>query len=714
MKCTQCGAELMNGAKFCHVCTAPVPQASPQRPRYSDDEVDSILNEYRSRNGIPAQSRQQRPVDRSYASAPRTYAERPAPTRQAPGREETRYAPSSRERRSVPIEPEKPYATAPRERQYTPASQERRSAPVQQEQPYAPAAQERRNPPPAQAPFDEAQAPDRSRPASAPPREPQKKKPKKALWISIIALILVVAILSGVIFIITTVSAKEIQEAKDNYQPPAQAFTLDLSKSDPSTDDVKFDFDDSGRIITCTYTLKDKEYKQRYLYDDIQRVLEIITSFKDKDIYTWELPYDDVTSPDTYEEHDGYIVILDEDSLTDTSGNIPPGSNDNRTITDASDRVSDKGLKDFLTAFILNYTDYGGDGSSADAINHKEYDCRHAAEGTQNILTNVCSQFNCVNYTKNYNNNQVATVSVSETCPWPDKTIYETALAFDRSTSDWICKNIFHITDDDIATLYQKGYDQQRIWKAETDDGECYCAFEYGKGGPMGVASVVSVRTDGTYYYVTYNDCGLGDMSNMDEPGDVIATYYAVMGKETIDGKEYWTMYYNTVNVPETATLYDPRGKEASGEKPAASATQAPSDDFCAAYAKVLSGEDSAVKFHLIYVDDDDIPEMVFIPGVAHLHQGHLYTYYNGEAVLLGTVGAYGTFPYSERNNRIFGYTGMQENAELEAKYTYMIQNGALVQAPDYEGYTHTSADYGKGYENTEENRSLLASGSLS
>lgn len=131
------------------------------------------------------------------------------------------------------------------------------------------------------------------------------------------------------------------------------------------------------------------------------------------------------------------------------------------------------------------------------------------------------------------------------------------------------------------------------------------------------------------------------------------------------------------------------------------------------AYAQILRKKNGG-SFKLIYVDDDEIPELAYIAGDgAHLDQVSLYIYKDGKATYLRDLGAYGTLPYSEKNNRIFAYSGTEENEKLEAKYTYMIKNGKLVKAPDHKGYSCTSANGWNSYKNNESNIKLMLSGKL-
>lgn len=149
---------------------------------------------------------------------------------------------------------------------------------------------------------------------------------KKPLIIAIIALVLVIAIVLGVIFFVSrkTVSAKEVQKAKDNYLPPAQAVTIDTSLTDPSNDKIKFTYDDRARIISCTYSVNKMTYDQSYTYDNTQRKINVETTYRAQPIFTKELDYDRVTKPDTFEEVDGYYIRLSKEDLPDTGATEPP------------------------------------------------------------------------------------------------------------------------------------------------------------------------------------------------------------------------------------------------------------------------------------------------------------------------------------------------------------------------------------------------------
>lgn len=122
-------------------------------------------------------------------------------------------------------------------------------------------------------------------------------------------------------------------------------------------------------------------------------------------------------------------------------------------------------------------------------------------------------------------------------------------------------------------------------------------------------------------------------------------------------------------------------------------------------YLDLLRKQRNIKYFEVIYVDEDDIPELACFNGDAHLDQVTLFTIYNNHAVKVGKYGQYGSMAYAKNRNRIFAYTGIEENDKLAAKYTYMLRKGKAVKAPDNKGYKIILAgNDGKFLENTIEN----------
>lgn len=145
-------------------------------------------------------------------------------------------------------------------------------------------------------------------------RKGKKNIGKKPLIISIVALVLVIAIVLSIILIVNrnTVSAAELNEAKEMYLPPAQAITIDTSLTDPSNDKIKFTYDDRARITSCTYKANERAYSQSYTYDDSARNVNIVTSYRKHPIFTKDIGYDKVNTANTFESVEGYYLRLDD------------------------------------------------------------------------------------------------------------------------------------------------------------------------------------------------------------------------------------------------------------------------------------------------------------------------------------------------------------------------------------------------------------------
>ena len=255
MKCTNCGHEMPDNAKFCEMCGTPFENEHTQP---ADDDVRDDHNNYPARETIPPQNNFGRNgyPDRAY---------------------DDRYTDDRRYYNSVPV-------------YNSPGFNDPNLSPRDQ--------------------------------------KPRMSGQKKALIISGIALVLVIAISLGVIFFISrkTVSAKELQKAKDNYLPPAQAVTIDPALRDPSNDDIQFKYDDRARITSCTYSVNKMTYDQRYTYDDDQRRISVETTYRECPVFTKELNYDRVTQPDTFEEVDGYYIRLNKDEIAVTAATEPPAT----------------------------------------------------------------------------------------------------------------------------------------------------------------------------------------------------------------------------------------------------------------------------------------------------------------------------------------------------------------------------------------------------
>lgn len=67
----------------------------------------------------------------------------------------------------------------------------------------------------------------------------------------------------------------EIENSQENnsqsdivFKTPAEVVEIDFEKDDPTTDEMKFVYDDEGRIIQCYYNLEGHEIFISYTYED--------------------------------------------------------------------------------------------------------------------------------------------------------------------------------------------------------------------------------------------------------------------------------------------------------------------------------------------------------------------------------------------------------------------------------------------------------------
>ena len=370
-----------------------------------------------------------------------------------------------------------------------------------------------------------------------------------------------IAILAGVIFFVNrnTVSASELKDAKEKYLPPSQAVTIDTSQKDPSNDDIQFKYDDRARIVSCTYRANNKPYEQHYTYHDPERTVDIATTYREQPVHTESISYDNIKAPDKFEDVGGYIVRLDEESLTSglpatEAMTIPPTAAP--TEWALANAQPDEAMEKFLTTFVCCY---------AYNVGEFEYDYLNRQGTNPNILEKVCQQFPIVDWKLYSSNGRVEGWNIEglrqknqtgltpADAPWIDESQASSAgvAANNCNTADWICTNIFNVDAADLPALYEQCYAEQKLWKAESSVGTSYCVVIYGRGSIGYGVNVRDVKTDGQYYYVTYDRCDPYSKNT-------IESLYAVMEKKTIDGGTYWSLYSNTNQIPNTIIPFTP------------------------------------------------------------------------------------------------------------------------------------------------------------
>lgn len=102
---------------------------------------------------------------------------------------------------------------------------------------------------------------------------------------------------------------------------------------------------------------------------------------------------------------------------------------------------------------------------------------------------------------------------------------------FSEKSVDWVLQNVFSLTKDQIAKL-KSGFSDKNAYRY---NGSWY-SVPYGVGGGYDV-EIESLTYDGVCWRAAYH---VGDMYGQDH-----GIYYAVLGKSSENGKDYWSLRYN-------------------------------------------------------------------------------------------------------------------------------------------------------------------------
>lgn len=90
----------------------------------------------------------------------------------------------------------------------------------------------------------------------------------------------------------------------------------------------------------------------------------------------------------------------------------------------------------------------------------------------------------------------------------------------------------------------------------------------------------------------------------------------------------------------------------AKGSGSAGSALPDWAEAYEAELKKAIAGDvDPSCCFAVIYIDEDDVPELVVQPGAVQSAEAGLYTFSGGKAVKLGDFGEWGQISYTPKKN---------------------------------------------------------------
>lgn len=134
---------------------------------------------------------------------------------------------------------------------------------------------------------------------------------------------------------------------------------------------------------------------------------------------------------------------------------------------------------------------------------------------------------------------------------------------YDIEKVNWVAENVFNLSEETIAAMQKKGETDRMFY---LQDDSYICVDGWPTGAYDGEAlEITGVKTDGQKFCIEY-DFGIADYGydyeNFEElAGDYentpvdrneeYTTYYAVVEPKLIDGKHYWSIYYNRTSMPD-------------------------------------------------------------------------------------------------------------------------------------------------------------------
>lgn len=285
------------------------------------------------------------------------------------------------------------------------------------------------------------------------------------------------------------------------------------------------------------------------------------------------------------------------------------------------------GAESFLTQFYL-YRDanqlFGGNYYSAAA----------SGSGT-NILAKLLSNASCVDFSL-YPGDPPAAHWWDGSSD-PQDRYNGSFIQFDAMQVSWVARNILHISEGDLNILATQGETTRQFYWL---DGRYY-AYAEGVGGFFQQAQVTHALTDGRRYYLTYDIYQNTGSSGKEYTG----TRYAVMAREQIDGKSYWTLYVNTPSP--LSVLTEPEEPDAAWNP----AYRAFVLEECYRAAGQSYGA-GTVSFALHDMNGDGTPELLINSGAESLAGMCQYVYtWDGDSVTYaGALTQTGASYYTDPN----------------------------------------------------------------
>ena len=113
-------------------------------------------------------------------------------------------------------------------------------------------------------------------------------------------------------------------------------------------------------------------------------------------------------------------------------------------------------------------------------------------------------------------------------------------MVFDGAKVDWIAKNIFNITEEQIEQCYND-MKHEYYWREDTADGHNYVTKGLAKGSPFQRIAVKKLEKNGELYKA---HIALYDIDPSNNDSEIFnSAYDATVQLKEIDGGSYWSIY---------------------------------------------------------------------------------------------------------------------------------------------------------------------------
>lgn len=168
-----------------------------------------------------------------------------------------------------------------------------------------------------------------------------------------------------------------------------------------------------------------------------------------------------------------------------------------------------------------------------------QYDSSTAADGKSNILACIATPASCVAW-ELYSDVPQEDCFVEKPND-PEKWAAETNAyyMYDKATVDFIAREIFNVSEEDIQTLAEQGEKNRVLYQR----GDKYYTLHEGSCDSAVTARIQSVRQDGDRFTVRFNAAGARESVDHEGFSVLSCKCSAEMELKILEGKSYWSLY---------------------------------------------------------------------------------------------------------------------------------------------------------------------------